>query len=68
MVAANCFETETARNTIMRCLEMEVNLALRFGAVKREMKIQLFQQIQCTKKATEFELSVFTCSRKLFSY
>ena len=33
MVAANCFETETARNTIMRCLEMEVNLALRFGFV-----------------------------------
>ena len=33
MVAANCFETKTVRNYIMRCFEIEVNLALRFGTV-----------------------------------
>ena len=36
MVAANCFKTRTARNYIMRCFEMEVNLALRFGTARNE--------------------------------
>ena len=33
MVCANCFKTKTAKNYIMRCFEVEVKLALRFGTV-----------------------------------